>query len=67
MVLGPVGAADRDGLEVVDVVSAEDMAREVLARVEAVDVFIASAAVSDCRPETSRAAEGEEGARARRR
>jgi phosphopantothenoylcysteine decarboxylase/phosphopantothenate--cysteine ligase len=40
------------GLEVVDVVSAEDMAREVLSRVEAVDWFIASAAVSDWRPET---------------
>jgi phosphopantothenoylcysteine decarboxylase/phosphopantothenate--cysteine ligase len=51
VVLGPVGAVDRTGLEVVDVVSAEDMAREVLARVEAVDVFIATAAVSDWRPE----------------
>ena len=52
VVLGPVGAVDRTGLEVVDVVSAEDMAREVLARVEEVDWFIASAAVSDWRPET---------------
>lgn len=52
VVLGPVGAVDRTGLEVVDVVSAEDMAREVLSRVEAVDWFIASAAVSDWRPET---------------
>jgi phosphopantothenoylcysteine decarboxylase/phosphopantothenate--cysteine ligase len=53
VVLGPVGTVvDRTGLEVVDVVSAEDMAREVLARVEAVDWFIASAAVSDWRPET---------------
>ncbi len=51
VVLGPVGAVDRTGLEVVDVVSAEDMAREVLARVEAADVFIATAAVSDWRPE----------------
>ncbi|MDY7232512.1 bifunctional phosphopantothenoylcysteine decarboxylase/phosphopantothenate--cysteine ligase CoaBC [Hyalangium rubrum] len=51
VVLGPVGAVDRNGLEVVDVVSAEDMAREVLSRVEAVDWFIASAAVSDWRPE----------------
>ncbi|MBF5044195.1 bifunctional phosphopantothenoylcysteine decarboxylase/phosphopantothenate--cysteine ligase CoaBC [Aggregicoccus sp. 17bor-14] len=50
VVLGPVGAVDRTGLEVVDVVSAEDMAREVLARVESADVFIASAAVSDWRP-----------------
>jgi phosphopantothenoylcysteine decarboxylase/phosphopantothenate--cysteine ligase len=52
VVLGPVGAVDRTGLEVVDVVSAEDMAREVLARVESADWFIASAAVSDWRPET---------------
>jgi phosphopantothenoylcysteine decarboxylase/phosphopantothenate--cysteine ligase len=52
VVLGPVGAVDRTGLEVVDVVSAEDMAREVLARVDAVDWFIATAAVSDWRPET---------------
>ena len=52
VVLGPVGAVDRTGLEVVDVVSAEDMAREVLARVESADAFIATAAVSDWRPET---------------
>lgn len=52
VVLGPVGAVDRTGLDVVDVVSAEDMAREVLSRVEASDVFIATAAVSDYRPET---------------
>jgi phosphopantothenoylcysteine decarboxylase/phosphopantothenate--cysteine ligase len=52
VVLGPVGAVDRSGLEVVDVVTAEDMAREVLTRVEAADWFIASAAVSDWRPET---------------
>lgn len=51
VVLGPVGPVDRTGLEVVDVVSAEDMAREVLARVDAADWFIATAAVSDWRPE----------------
>ncbi|RKH21565.1 bifunctional phosphopantothenoylcysteine decarboxylase/phosphopantothenate--cysteine ligase CoaBC [Corallococcus praedator] len=51
VVLGPVGPVDRTGLEVVDVVSAEDMAREVLARVESADAFIATAAVSDWRPE----------------
>jgi len=50
VVLGPVGAVDRTGLEVVDVVSADDMAREVLSRVDGVDLFIASAAVSDWRP-----------------
>lgn len=52
VVLGPVGPVDRAGLEVVDVVSAEDMAREVLSRVGGVDAFIATAAVSDWRPET---------------
>ncbi|HYO74628.1 MAG TPA: bifunctional phosphopantothenoylcysteine decarboxylase/phosphopantothenate--cysteine ligase CoaBC [Archangium sp.] len=52
VVLGPVGAVERSGYEVVDVVSAEDMAREVLARVDAVDCFIASAAVSDWKPGT---------------
>jgi phosphopantothenoylcysteine decarboxylase/phosphopantothenate--cysteine ligase len=52
VVLGPVGAVDRTGLDIVDVVSAEDMAREVLARVEQVDCFIASAAVSDWKPQT---------------
>ncbi|NVJ23424.1 bifunctional phosphopantothenoylcysteine decarboxylase/phosphopantothenate--cysteine ligase CoaBC [Myxococcus sp. AM011] len=56
VVLGPVGSVDRTGLEVVDVVSAEEMAREVLGRVGDVDVFIATAAVSDWRPE-SRAAQ----------
>lgn len=52
VVLGPspLGAAEREGLEIVDVVSAEEMSREVLARVEGADVFIASAAVSDWRP-----------------
>ncbi|MET0405935.1 MAG: bifunctional phosphopantothenoylcysteine decarboxylase/phosphopantothenate--cysteine ligase CoaBC [Cystobacter sp.] len=51
VVLGPVGAVAREGLQVVDVVSADDMAREVLARVEDVDLFIASAAVSDWKPQ----------------
>ncbi|OJH36936.1 bifunctional phosphopantothenoylcysteine decarboxylase/phosphopantothenate--cysteine ligase CoaBC [Cystobacter ferrugineus] len=52
VVLGPVGTVERAGLDVVDVVGAEDMAREVLARVEDVDLFIASAAVSDWKPQT---------------
>ncbi len=53
VVLGPVpeNGVSRSGLHVIDVVSAEDMAREVLARVADADVFIASAAVSDYRPE----------------
>ncbi|WP_257457292.1 bifunctional phosphopantothenoylcysteine decarboxylase/phosphopantothenate--cysteine ligase CoaBC [Archangium lipolyticum] len=55
VVLGPVGEVARSGYEVVDVVSAEDMAREVLARVAEVDCFIASAAVSDWKPQTREA------------
>jgi phosphopantothenoylcysteine decarboxylase/phosphopantothenate--cysteine ligase len=56
VVLGPVASAERDGLEVVDVTSAEEMAREVLARVDGMDFFVAAAAVSDYRPQ-SRAAQ----------
>ena len=53
VVLGPVETpVAREHYEVVDVVSAEDMAREVLARVDAADCFIASAAVSDWKPQT---------------
>jgi phosphopantothenoylcysteine decarboxylase/phosphopantothenate--cysteine ligase len=54
VVLGPVSGEgiDRSGLHVVDVVTAEEMAREVLARIESVDAFVATAAVSDYRPQT---------------
>lgn len=50
VVLGPVAEAARDGLEVVDVHTAEEMAREALARASEADFFIATAAVSDYRP-----------------
>jgi len=50
VVLGPVGAVERAGLEVVDVVSAEDMRDAVLPRLEHTDVLVATAAVSDWRP-----------------
>lgn len=50
VILGPVERADREGLEVVDVITAEEMAKETLARVESADVFVATAAVSDYRP-----------------
>ena len=65
VVLGPVPSADRVGLEVVDVVTAEQMAEAVLARIEACDVFIATAAVSDYRaeqvaPQKKKKAEGPE-------
>jgi phosphopantothenoylcysteine decarboxylase/phosphopantothenate--cysteine ligase len=53
VVLGPVSALDpkvREGLEIIDVITAEEMAKEVLARVEKADFFVACAAVSDYRP-----------------
>src|SRR4030095_4753274 len=50
VVLGPVGAADRSGLEVVDVVSAEDMRDAVLPRLEHIDVLVATGAGGDFRP-----------------
>lgn len=52
VVLGPTAPLPRDGLEVIDVVTAEEMAREVLSRVADVDVLVAAAAVSDWRPQT---------------
>lgn len=51
VVLGPVEEALPAGATVVPVVSAEEMARAVLARIDASDAFIAAAAVSDWRPE----------------
>jgi len=50
VVLGPVAEAARDGLEVVDVRTAEEMAAAALARAGEADFFIATAAVSDYRP-----------------
>jgi phosphopantothenoylcysteine decarboxylase/phosphopantothenate--cysteine ligase len=50
VVLGPVAGGDRAGLEVIEVVTAEEMREAVLARVAAADFFIGSAAVSDWRP-----------------
>ena len=67
VVLGPVGAVDRDGLEMVDVVSAEDMAREVLSRVEAVDCVHRHGGGERLAAGDARAAEGEEGRGRRRR
>jgi phosphopantothenoylcysteine decarboxylase/phosphopantothenate--cysteine ligase len=52
LVLGPVSERRPVGVEVVEVVSAEEMAQAVLARVDAADYFVASAAVSDWRPAT---------------
>jgi phosphopantothenoylcysteine decarboxylase / phosphopantothenate---cysteine ligase len=50
VLLGPVAEAARDGLEVVDVHTAEEMAKEALARAGEADFFVAAAAVSDYRP-----------------
>lgn len=50
VVLGPAAQVDRAGLEIIDVVSAEQMAKETLPRVGEADYFIAAAAVSDYRP-----------------
>lgn len=50
VVLGPSALVDTAGLEVLNVVTAEEMRDAVLARVTSVDFFIAAAAVSDWRP-----------------
>jgi len=50
LVLGPVSEPRPVGVEVVEVVSAQEMAEAVLARVDGADYFVASAAVSDWRP-----------------
>ena len=50
VVLGPVTGVDRTGLEIVDVVTAEDMRDAVLSRLLQTDVLVATAAVSDWRP-----------------
>jgi phosphopantothenoylcysteine decarboxylase/phosphopantothenate--cysteine ligase len=50
VVLGPSQGADTVGMEVLDVVTAQEMRDGVLARVASADFFIAAAAVSDWRP-----------------
>ncbi len=52
VVLGPVAEAPRDRYEIVDVTTADQMAEAVLARVDAADYFVASAAVSDWKAES---------------
>ena len=52
LILGPTGHAAPEGFDVVAVTTAEQMAREVLDRVDDVDFFVACAAVSDWRPES---------------
>ncbi len=50
LVAGPVGLPDPEGVGVVRVETAEDMAREVLDRFPSVDVVVMAAAVADFRP-----------------
>jgi phosphopantothenoylcysteine decarboxylase / phosphopantothenate---cysteine ligase len=51
LVSGPVALADPPGVQVIRVETAEEMAREVLARYPAVDGVVMAAAVSDWRPQ----------------
>ena len=50
VVLGPSSGLDTGGLEVLDVVTAQQMRDAVVAWVASVDFFVAAAAVSDWRP-----------------
>jgi len=50
VILGPTPETGDDGLEIVRVTSAEEMAQEVLSRIEAADYFLSAAAVADYRP-----------------
>lgn len=50
VVLGPVPHATRDRHEIVDVVTAEQMATAVLTRIDDADYFVSAAAVSDWTP-----------------
>src|SRR5216683_1970794 len=50
VILGPTPETGDDGLEIVRVTSAEQMAQEVLSRIEAADYFLSAAAVADYRP-----------------
>jgi phosphopantothenoylcysteine decarboxylase/phosphopantothenate--cysteine ligase len=50
LVSGPTALADPEGVRVVRVTTAEEMAQAVEAEVEAMDLFIGAAAVSDYRP-----------------
>jgi phosphopantothenoylcysteine decarboxylase/phosphopantothenate--cysteine ligase len=53
LVSGPVALATPAGVQRVDVISAEDMRREVMDQVIGADVFIGVAAVADYRPEAA--------------
>jgi phosphopantothenoylcysteine decarboxylase/phosphopantothenate--cysteine ligase len=53
LVSGPTSLADPEGVRVVRVTTAEEMAKAVEAEVEGMDLFIGAAAVSDYRPATA--------------
>jgi len=53
LVSGPVSLATPDKVERIDVESAMDMHQEVMARVATANIFVATAAVADYRPETA--------------
>jgi phosphopantothenoylcysteine decarboxylase/phosphopantothenate--cysteine ligase len=53
LVTGPVTLATPEQVDRIDVESAMQMHREVMSRVSTTDIFIASAAVADYRPETA--------------
>jgi phosphopantothenoylcysteine decarboxylase / phosphopantothenate---cysteine ligase len=52
VVLGPVGEVGSVPFELVRVTTADEMLEAVMKRVEAADVFVATAAVSDWKPQT---------------
>jgi phosphopantothenoylcysteine decarboxylase/phosphopantothenate--cysteine ligase len=52
VILGPSEAKRPDGVTIVDVTTADQMLAEVMKRVEQVDFFVASAAVSDWKAQT---------------
>ena len=64
VVLGPVGEVGPFPFEVVRVITADDMLEAVMKRVEHADIFVATAAVSDWKPQSHLDAQGEEDRRA---
>src|SRR5690606_38956194 len=62
VVLGPIPPADTQGLEVVHITTADELAEAVLARVDRADFLVATAAVSAWRPATRAAQKRKKGA-----
>jgi phosphopantothenoylcysteine decarboxylase/phosphopantothenate--cysteine ligase len=53
VVLGPIGDLGTMPFEIVRVTTADDMLEAVMSRIEHVDVFVATAAVSDWKPQSA--------------